>query len=166
MGGVQSSQFVPEADTPGGAALLPPPQAQQAPSQPAGQQRRRATPDTGSQRRAGQRPAQAAPSPPVTGEDAQRQIQLLTRKLRSCIAHVNSQDDNYHRETHELKYQLANKEDELEKATQAQTMTMVAAGGVGLALLCAGAAGGMLARRSILAEQGIARELEVRLAEL
>ena len=44
-------------------------------------------------------------------------------------------------------------------------MMMVAAGVGGVALLCAGAAGGMLARRSILAE-GIARELEVRLAEL
>jgi hypothetical protein len=91
--------------------------------------------------------------------DAQRQLQLLSRRLRSCVSHATELDSRYHRDVHGLKYQLAQREEAAEETAKAHSHFRLAVGGVGIALLCAGAAGGVLARRGIVAERAVAKEL-------
>ena len=158
MGGSQSSQFVPEVDRPGGTSLAPPPLEQQQEQQQRQQPRRlqrREQPQPQPQQQA---QAQSS-SPQLGGDDLRRQLQLTTTRLRNCVAHANELDARYHRDVHELKYQLALREEEAEEAAKAYSTLQLVAGGAGLALLCAAGAGAMVARRSISAERVVAKEL-------
>ena len=92
-------------------------------------------------------------------DDLKRQLQLVTTRLQSCVTHVNALDARYHRDVHELKYQLAKQEEETREATQAHNTLRLFAGGAGALLLCAAAAGAATASRSISAERAIAKEL-------
>lgn len=93
------------------------------------------------------------------GDDLQRQLQLVTTRLRNCVAHANDLDSRYHRDVHELKYQLAKREQEAQEVAKAHSTLQLVAGSAGALLLCAAAAGAMAATRSINAERAIAKEL-------
>ena len=60
---------------------------------------------------------------------------------------------------HELKYQLAKRDQEAQEQSKAHSTLQLVAGGAGAVLLCAAAAGTMVATRSISAERAIAKEL-------
>ena len=93
----------------------------------------------------------------------QQQNALLLTRLRNCAHHVSEYDAKYHRDVHELQAQLEESQD---AAREDRELQMTVAGAVGLAMLLAGAGGALLARRSIMAERALAKELQVTLGEL
>ena len=93
----------------------------------------------------------------------QQQNALLLTRLRNCAHHVSEYDAKYHRDVHELQAQLEESQD---AAREDRELQMTVAGAVGLAMLLAGAGGALLARRSIMAERAVVKELQVTLGEL
>ena len=83
----------------------------------------------------------------------------MTTRLRNCVAHANELDSRYHRDVHELKYQLANREQEAQEAMKAHSSLQLVAGCAGAVLICAAGAGAVVASRNIAAERAIAKEL-------
>ena len=157
MGGAQSAEFVPEVDRPGAAPLLPTTSAAPPPTTSSSPPRQQRSPTE-------LRGRSPDPVPVLTDKkQLQQQNALLLTRLRNCAHHVSEYDAKYHRDVHELQAQLEESQD---AAREERELQMTVAGAVGLAMLLAGAGGALLARRSIMAERAVVKELQVTLGEL